>query len=88
MLAGDIPFETDEQILAGELAWYEPALCISPGARQLVAGCLDRDPDTRLSIDQILSHPWLQSSSLPSSSSSYPHTLAFIKSNKDLQNSS
>ena len=85
MLAGDIPFETDEQILAGELAWYEPTLGISPGARQLVAGCLDRDPDTRLSIDQILSHPWLQSSS---SSSSYPHTLAFIKSNKDLQNSS
>lgn len=59
MLCGDIPFENEEQILSGNLSWRNPAVRISDRARDLVRRCLAYKPDQRLTIGEILEHPWL-----------------------------
>ncbi|GAU93486.1 hypothetical protein RvY_05421 [Ramazzottius varieornatus] len=59
MLCGDIPFENEEQILSGHLSWRNPAVRISDRARDLVRRCLTFKPEQRLTIAQILEHPWL-----------------------------
>ena len=64
MLCGDVPYETDDQILAAQLAWF-PQLNISPEAKHVVRMCLTPDPEQRISMQQLLNHPWLSGSSLP-----------------------
>jgi len=75
MLCGDIPFEKDDQIISGDLVWYDN-VNISQEAKNLILSCLDRNINTRLSLDQIKHHPWLSSCSSSSSSA----TLKLIKS--------
>ena len=75
MLCGDIPFEKDDQIISGDLVWYDNVK-LSQEAKNLILGCLDRNISTRLSLDQIKHHPWLSSSS----SSKPSATLKLIKS--------
>ena len=53
MLCGDIPFETDEQTLTSGLTWYDN-LSLSPASRNLIRGCLNRDIDERLSLDEVM----------------------------------
>eukprot|EP00088_Acartia_fossae_P005027 TRINITY_DN1219_c0_g1_i1.p1 TRINITY_DN1219_c0_g1~~TRINITY_DN1219_c0_g1_i1.p1 ORF type:complete len:344 (-),score=105.51 TRINITY_DN1219_c0_g1_i1:167-1198(-) len=64
MLCGDVPYETDDQILAAQLVWF-PQLNISPEAKHVVRMCLTPDPEQRISMQQLLNHPWLSGSSLP-----------------------
>ena len=60
-LCGDVPYETDQQILDAELVWF-PQLKLSPEAKQLVRRCLTVDPEQRISLQQLAAHPWLCSS--------------------------
>ena len=53
MLCGDIPFETDEQTLTSALTWYDN-LSLGPASRNLIRGCLNRDIDERLSLDEVM----------------------------------
>lgn len=66
MLAGHPPFHSDKKyrthIVRGR---YYPMKGpnwdrISSDAKDLVAKVLDKNPDTRLSVEEILQHPWLQ----------------------------
>ena len=57
MLCGDIPFETDAEILAARPVWWQE-LGLSHLAKDLVAGCLTADPGARLTLSQVIGHPW------------------------------
>jgi len=61
MLYGDIPFETDHQICSSELVWH-PNINISEEVKQLVSSCLDRNPSSRPSLEEVHKHPWIRSS--------------------------
>merc|ERR1711902_465833 len=65
MLSGDIPFTSDGQILRGQLPSC-PHLKISKEAMDLVKSCLTVNTSLRITLDNILKHPWL-SESCPSS---------------------
>jgi len=80
MLCGDIPYETDEQILTSSLTWYDN-LSLSPASRNLIRGCLTRDLEERFSLQQVLSHPWLKADEETGASM----TLKLIKSRNDLK---
>jgi len=58
LVVGDIPFEEDEQILQGLPDWSNTT-ALSPALKDLIQGCLDTDPRSRLSLEQLASHPWL-----------------------------
>eukprot|EP00092_Neocalanus_flemingeri_P004164 GFUD01004479.1.p1 GENE.GFUD01004479.1~~GFUD01004479.1.p1 ORF type:complete len:320 (+),score=104.15 GFUD01004479.1:68-1027(+) len=58
MLCGDIPFETDEQIMRGSLVWYDQ-LDLSEAVKSLVVSCLHTDQRERMSLHQVREHPWL-----------------------------
>ena len=58
MLCGDIPFETEEQILGGSLIWYDQ-LNLSDSVKSLVARCLHTEQIGRMSLHQVREHPWL-----------------------------
>jgi len=66
MLTGDIPFTSDGQILRGQLPSC-PHLKISEEAMDLVKSCLTVNTGLRITLDNILKHPWL-SEPCPSSS--------------------
>ena len=72
MLCGDIPFSSDGQILRGQLPPWSPHLQLREEAKDLVKSCLTVNTGLRITLDNILKHPWLTeacSSSLKSSSS-------------------
>jgi serine/threonine protein kinase len=56
MVCGDIPFEQDEQICNAEVRFRR---MLSEECRDLVKACLRIRPQDRITIDQILSHPWM-----------------------------
>ena len=58
MLCGDIPYETDDQIMLGSLVWYDQ-LNLSEAVKSLVARCLHTDQRERMSLHQVREHPWL-----------------------------
>merc|ERR1711990_1221056 len=58
LVVGDIPFEEDDQILQGLPDWSNET-ALSPALKDLIQACLDTDPRTRLSLEQLSSHPWL-----------------------------
>ena len=51
MLCGDIPFETDEEIMRGSLVWYDQ-LDLSETVKSLVERCLQTDQRERMSLQQ------------------------------------
>ena len=59
MLCGDIPFTCDRDTCAGKLTWNRH-LRLSDAAMDLVERCLTVLPEQRITLDSILSHPWLQ----------------------------
>lgn len=64
MVCGDIPFESDAQILLGLPDWSDntilkPNTVLSPELRSLIEGCLDIDPCRRLTLKALSSHPWM-----------------------------
>ena len=58
MLCGDIPFETDEEIMRGSLVWYDQ-LDLSETVKSLVERCLHTDQRERTSLQKVREHPWL-----------------------------
>merc|ERR1711936_3927 len=74
MVCGDIPFETDSQILLGLPDWGDNTR-LSGECQDLLASCLHTDPTQRTSLHQISPPPWLRGSA-SSSASSVP----FLKS--------
>ena len=71
MLCGDIPFETDSQIVLGLPDWGDDSR-LSAECRDLLTSCLHTDPTQRTPLEDLPNHPWL----LAASSSSVP----FLKS--------
>jgi len=61
MLCGDVPYETDEQIMAANLFWH-PHLKISKEAKHVVRMCLNPDPEKRITLAQLLNHQWFNTS--------------------------
>jgi len=59
MLCGDVPYETDQQILQAELVWQVP---LSQDAKQLISQCLNPDPECRISLQQLANASWLNTS--------------------------
>jgi len=68
MLCGDVPFETDQEILSAKFKWF-PHLGLSEEVRDLISGCLRISTRERLNLDQMKSHPWLQDCETPKISS-------------------
>ena len=58
LLCGNIPFESDEEILKGELSWFS-FLMISNSAKCLVQVCLEKDSPKRPTLREITTQPWL-----------------------------
>ena len=57
LLCGNIPFESDEEILKGELSWFS-FLMISKSAKCLVEVCTKKDRTKRPTLREIMTHPW------------------------------
>merc|ERR1711953_747470 len=75
MLCGDIPFETDSQIVLGLPDWGDDSR-LSAECRDLLTSCHHTDPTQRTPLEDLPNHPWLLAASSSSSSSSVP----FLKS--------
>jgi len=56
MVQGDIPFEQDEQICQAQVRFRRE---LSEECRDLVRACLRIRPQDRITIQDILSHPWM-----------------------------
>ncbi|XP_037087068.1 serine/threonine-protein kinase pim-3-like isoform X2 [Pollicipes pollicipes] len=63
MVCGNIPFEEDHQIIRAEPAFRGSQ---SPEVRDLVRRCLSIRPEDRLSLQEVMRHPWMEAS-LPAS---------------------
>merc|ERR1719341_1271108 len=59
MVCGDIPYETDDQILSRSLVWYQQ-LGLSLAVKDLVVGCLCHDLGSRLSLRQVRESQWVK----------------------------
>ena len=58
LVVGDIPFETDSQIVLGLPDW-SGSTALSPALKQLIEGCLKTDPRQRLTLEEIAAHKWM-----------------------------
>jgi len=59
MICGDIPYETDDQILSRSLVWYDQ-LGLSQEVKNLVVSCLNHDVASRITLQDIKDHPWMR----------------------------
>ena len=58
MLCGDIPFNTDEEIMHGKLVWFDQ-LNLSDMVKCLIERCLAMEHVERMTLQQLRDHPWL-----------------------------
>jgi len=56
MVCGDIPFEKDDEICAAQIRFRVP---VSTECEDLIRSCLKIRPKDRISLDNILQHPWM-----------------------------
>lgn len=67
MLTGQYPFEADDKMMSQKIAkgvfCFREGRTPSPEAQDLIKKLIQPDPAVRLSLDQCLSHSWLQSRS-------------------------
>jgi serine/threonine protein kinase len=61
MVQGDIPFEKDEEICSAELRYRKDS--VSAEVKDLIRSCLRIRPKDRISLEDILCHPWMTSCS-------------------------
>merc|ERR1712226_531314 len=71
MVCGDVPFESDAQISRAHLTWF-PQLKLSEEVKSLITGCLKVNTEERLTLVDVVDHPWLCITSPPKPSR---HTL-------------
>ena len=64
MVCGDVPFECDAEIRRAQPAWF-PGLKLSLEVKSLITGCLTVAPRERLTLERILTHPWLANRTPP-----------------------
>jgi len=57
LICGDIPFEHDHQILKAEVTFKRR---VSSEVRDLVKRCLALQPRDRPTLEEVMSHPWMQ----------------------------
>ena len=58
MVCGDIPFETDQQIVSSNLTWFRH-LELSDELKHLVSLCLCKEESKRITLQSMETHPWL-----------------------------
>lgn len=56
MVCGDIPFENDEQICRATPNFNRR---VSPECQDLIRKCLNHNPHQRISLEDMLRHPWV-----------------------------
>merc|ERR1712038_1186094 len=64
MVCGDVPFESDAQISRAHLTWF-PQLKLSEEVKSLITGCLKVSTEERLTLADVVDHPWLCITSPP-----------------------
>jgi len=57
MVCGDVPFECDAQISRAQLTWF-PQLKLSEEVKSLIMGCLKVNTEERLTLTDVVNHPW------------------------------
>lgn len=58
MINGDIPFNSDNEILSGQVRFRRSV--VSQEVRNLIYNCLRQDPEERPNLVQILQHSWMK----------------------------
>merc|ERR1712038_878533 len=58
MVCGDIPYENDHQIKRAQVL-FKPTLGLSDEVKDLIRACLTISTSERITLDAILSHPWV-----------------------------
>jgi len=64
MVCGDVPFECDAEISRAQPRWFS-GLKLSSEVKSLITDCLTVDPEERITLDSILTHPWLANRTAP-----------------------
>ena len=89
MIIGKPPFETNDvkttykRIRMNNYTFPEP-VSISDMAKDLISRILNNDPSRRLTVDEIMSHPWINNEGtiprlLPPSTLACPPSLTYIR---------
>ena len=58
MVCGDVPFQTDQQIVSANIMWFKD-IELSDELKHLVEACLCKQESNRISLKSIEEHPWL-----------------------------
>ncbi|KAG1435607.1 hypothetical protein G6F56_013908 [Rhizopus delemar] len=56
LLFGEVPFPDSESAISGPI--IRPKLKVSLQCKHLIVSMLEKDPEQRLTIHQVLNHPW------------------------------
>jgi serine/threonine protein kinase len=87
MVCGDVPFECDAQISRAQLTWF-PQLKLSEEVKSLITGCLMVNTQDRLTLADVVDHPWFSITSPPKPSRQTLPSKRILFSSKSVSSSS